>query len=86
MHDGHEHGGGHSHTHEHGQAVSPEKTKALLAYMLTHNREHAQELVQLRTQLEALGKEEAAQLLNDAISDYDRGNEKLEAVIDAAEQ
>jgi hypothetical protein len=85
MHDGHENGGGHTHTHDHKQAVSPEKTKALLAYMLEHNREHAQELVQLKVQLETMGKDEAAGLLGEAIAYYDCGNTKLNASVSAAE-
>jgi hypothetical protein len=52
--------------------------------MLKHNREHAQELEQLKEQLTALGKDEAARLLNIAIEDYNRGSSQLEAAIAAA--
>ena len=66
----HEHGHDHGHTHEHH---SPEETVALLAYMVTHNQHHAEELHELAHSVEG----EAAQLLHEAVVDLTVGNEKL---------
>ena len=60
----------HAHTHEHH---SPEETVALLAYMVTHNQHHAEELHELAHSVEG----EAAQLLHEAVVDLTVGNEKL---------
>lgn len=61
----------HEHTHSH---TSPEESLALLDYMLGHNRHHAQELHDLAHGLES---DEAAQLIHDAVVDFEAGNEKL---------
>lgn len=63
-------GNDHGHTHEHH---SPEETVALLAYMVTHNQHHAEELHELAHSVEG----EAAQLLHEAVVDLTVGNEKL---------
>ena len=60
----------HDHTHDH---TSPEESLALLTYMLGHNRHHAEELHELAHNLE----DEAAQLIHDAVVDFELGNEKL---------
>ena len=70
------HGHGHVHTHEHAhghEAHSPEEVTALLGYMVTHNRHHAEELHELAHSVEG----EAAQLLHEAVVDLTVGNEKL---------
>lgn len=67
---GHDHGHDHGHAHEHH---SPEETMALLAYMVTHNQHHAEELHELAHSVEG----EAAQLLHEAVVDLTVGNEKL---------
>ena len=67
----HEHGHDHGHTHEHH---SPEETVALLSYMVTHNQHHAEELHELAHDL---GDSEAAQLIHDAVVDFEVGNKKL---------
>lgn len=65
MHEHHDH-----HAHEH---ASPAETMALLAYMLDHNRHHAEELHEL-----AHGaSDDAAALIHDAVDDLMRSNEKL---------
>lgn len=69
MHE-HIHDHDHSHTHDH---TSPEESLALLTYMLGHNRHHAEELHELAHNLE----DEAAQLIHDAVIDFELGNEKL---------
>ena len=66
----------HAHTHEHGHTHgqhSPEEALALLAYMVQHNRHHAEELHELAHSVEG----EAAQLLHEAVVDLTVGNEKL---------
>jgi hypothetical protein len=71
----------HSHTHEHthgpafGQA--PAKTRAILEYMLDHNRRHAQELSGVAEKIRAEGLGTAADLVMEAVQDFEEGNEKL---------
>lgn len=68
----HEHTHDHGHEHTHAQH-SPEEALALLAYMVQHNRHHAEELHELAHSVEG----EAAQLLHEAVVDLTVGNEKL---------
>ena len=70
----HGHTHDHEHTHEHH---SPEEALALLAYMVQHNRHHAEELHELAHSME----DEAAQLIHDAILDFNLGNEKLDEAL-----
>ena len=72
----------HSHTHDHDHCHqhehhSPEEALALLAYMVQHNRHHAEELHELAHSMD----DEAAQLIYDAILDFDLGNEKLDEAL-----
>ena len=69
----HVHPHDHEHTHSHDHH-SPEEALALLTYMLGHNRHHAQELHELAHDL---GDSEAAQLIHDAVVDFEVGNKKL---------
>ena len=71
---GHEQEHTHTHTHDHH---SPEEALALLAYMVQHNRHHAEELHELAHSMD----DEAAQLIHDAILDFDLGNEKLDEAL-----
>ena len=78
----HEHDHEHSHCHDqehpHAHDVhSPEVTLALLTYMLGHNRHHAEELHELAHSMD----DEAAQLIHDAILDFNLGNEKLDEAL-----
>ena len=66
----------HDHDHEH-QQHSPEEALALLAYMVQHNRHHAEELHELAHSMD----DEAAQLIHDAILDFNLGNEKLDEAL-----
>ena len=70
----HEHG--HDHEHSHAQH-SPEEALALLAYMVQHNRHHAEELHELAHSMD----DEPAQLIHDAILDFNLGNEKLDEAL-----
>lgn len=67
-----EHTHDHDHHHHRGHA-SPEESLALLTYMLGHNRHHAEELHELA---HGMGGD-AAQLIHDAVVDFELGNEKL---------
>jgi rubrerythrin len=76
MHDGnHGHGG----LHVHGHTGDAEQTKAVLSFMLEHNRRHAEELSELSGKLRAEGLNEAANLIDESAKDLNRGNEKLAA-------
>ncbi|MBE6990803.1 MAG: cobalt transporter [Ruminococcaceae bacterium] len=63
----------HDHHHVHQAPFSPEERLALLTYMLSHNRHHAEELHDLAHGTEG----EAARLLHDAVAAYESGNDKL---------
>lgn len=64
----------HTHDHDHHRGhASPEESLALLTYMLSHNRHHAEELHELAHGMDG----EAAQLIHDAVVDFELGNEKL---------
>lgn len=70
----HDHEHPHTHDHEHPhEHYSPEETLALLGYMVSHNRHHAEELHELAHSVEG----EAAQLLHEAVVDLTVSNEKL---------
>ncbi|MDO4261641.1 MAG: cobalt transporter [Eubacteriales bacterium] len=76
----HEHGGcGHDHSHcghAHGEQPKDEDT-AVLAYMLDHNRHHAQELAEIAKHLREQGKEEAAAQIEKGVEDFEKGNMRL---------
>ena len=72
----HTDGATHSHDHDH-QHHSPEEALALLSYMVQHNRHHAEELHELAHSLE----DEPAQLIHDAVLDFNLGNEKLDEAL-----
>lgn len=78
----HDHNHQHPHTHDHDHCHdhahhSPEEALALLAYMVQHNRHHAEELHELAHSME----DEPAQLIHDAILDFNLGNEKLDEAL-----
>lgn len=67
----------HDHIHENGNVSKEEELKALLSYMIKHNKHHEEELSELLTEAEG----EAQKLIGDAIRDFQAGNEKLEAAL-----
>lgn len=67
----------HEHCHDHHHEHSPEETVALLTYMVGHNKHHAEELHELAHGVDG----EAAQLIHDAVVDFQVGNEKLEEAL-----
>ena len=74
----HEHTHDHDHGHEHTHAQhSPEEALALLGYMVQRKRQHAAELHELAHSME----DEPAQLIHDAILDFNLGNEKLDEAL-----
>ncbi|MDR1816445.1 MAG: hypothetical protein LBR00_07250 [Clostridiales Family XIII bacterium] len=75
MHEGHDHSGGHG-------PDAADKTALLLQFTLEHNRQHALEIQNLADKLRAAGKAEAAALLEDALRDYETGNEKFAHAIE----
>ena len=66
----------HPHPHTHKEH-SPEETLALLAYMIDHNKHHADELHELAHS----ANDEAAALIHAAVDEFNAGNEKLEKAL-----
>ena len=90
--DGHTHSHEHSHDHDHHHcheggcgsctACNPmEETLALMDYMVKHNTAHANELAQLAKKLEELGNGAAAAQVMAAVSEFEKGNLRLSAVL-----
>lgn len=85
IHDhAHEHGFDHDHphtheAHEHEGLVSHtcDETLKLLEYMLDHNRHHGEDLHEIYHALVQAGKTQAADIVHEAMHNYDHGNEKL---------
>ena len=73
---GHEHEHTHDHEHAHGEQPKDEDT-AVLAYMLDHNKHHAQELAVIAKHLREQGKEEAAAQVERGVEDFEKGNMRL---------
>lgn len=67
----------HHHHHQTPGPVSPEQQATMLAYMLDHNRHHAQDLHALAHQFADAGKHEAAAMLDQALAAYQQGNDLL---------
>ena len=89
----HLHGEGHDHTHTHdctgscagcagGCEHTPmEELVALMKYMVGHNASHARELADLAVQLEKAGSHVAYEQVMAAVSDFEKGNLRLSAVL-----
>lgn len=91
----HLHVEGHTHAHEYehecgGQCGScqskcehtpMEELAALMKYMANHNAAHANELAQLAKQLEQAGNRVAYEQVMAAVSDYEKGNMRLNVVL-----
>ena len=56
---------------------------ALMRYMVNHNAAHAGELAQLANRLKELGDDEAFEQVTRAVSDFEKGNLRLAAVLAA---
>ena len=91
----HDHGASHEHTHEcagscAGCASKCEHTPmeeliALMKYMAGHNAAHARELADLAIQLEKAGSHAAYEQVMAAVSDFEKGNLRLTAVLASLE-
>ena len=89
----HLHGHGQDHTHSHECAGScshcaskcehtpMEELVALMKYMVSHNAAHAKELADLAVQLEKAGSHAAFEQVMAAVSDFEKGNMRLSAVM-----
>ena len=92
QHD-HIHGDGHAHEHSHEcggscgscgsqcQHTPMEELMALMQYMTNHNAAHAKELADLAVQLEKAGSHAAFEQVMAAVSDFEKGNMRLSAVL-----
>ena len=87
----HDHGDAHTHSHECSGSCSScastcqhtpmEELLALMKYMANHNAAHANELAQLAVQLEKAGSHAAYEQVMAAVSDFEKGNMRLQAVL-----
>lgn len=87
----HESGAAHEHSHDcegHcGQCASAckhtpmEELMALMQYMANHNAAHTRELADLAAQLESAGNHSAYEQVMAAVSDFEKGNLRLSAVL-----
>ena len=87
----HDQGEAHSHSHDCGgqcagcasqcQHTPMEELMALMQYMANHNAAHARELADLAVQLEKAGNHAAFEQVMAAVSDFEKGNLRLSAVL-----
>ena len=91
----HLHDHGHEHTHSHDTACSGscagcasqcehtpmEELVALMKYMVGHNAAHARELADLAKQFQIAGNPVAFEQVMAAVSDFEKGNLRLSAVL-----
>ena len=54
---------------------------ALMKYMVGHNASHAKELADLAHQLEAIGNHMAYEQVMAAVSDFEKGNMRLQMIL-----
>jgi len=89
--DEHAHGEGHCHGcqgHEHGgcsgcSADPRAELIAMMKYMVGHNTAHANELAALAKKLGEMGDRTACEQVMAAVSDFEKGNMRLSAVLAA---
>ena len=87
----HDHGHHHDHSHEcshecgscggNCQHTPMEELVALMKYMVGHNAAHAKELADLAVQLEKAGAHTAYEQVMAAVSDFEKGNMRLNVVL-----
>ena len=85
---GHCHGHDHCHHDHHGcqcgghcHHTPVEELVALMKYMVGHNASHTRELVELARKLEQSGNHMAYEQVMAAVSDFEKGNLRLSAVM-----
>ena len=88
-----EHTHDHAHPHDHDCAhncdscgtpcehTPMEELMALMQYMVGHNAAHARELADLAVQLEKAGNHSAYDQVMAAVSDFEKGNLRLSAIL-----
>ncbi|MBR5570533.1 MAG: cobalt transporter [Oscillospiraceae bacterium] len=91
----HDHGHAHDHSHEcggdcggcqSGCVHTPmEELLALMKYMVGHNTSHANELAQLAVQFQKAGNAMAYEQVMAAVSDFEKGNMRLSAILASLE-
>ena len=93
----HEHPHDHEHEHDHPHGCPSDKSQcgggcagcgdpmaelvALMDYMVKHNTAHANELAQLAKRLGDMGNRVAFDQVMSAVSDFEKGNMRLTAVL-----
>ena len=87
----HSHDQEHTHSHDCGgncggcaggcEHTPMEELTALMKYMVSHNAAHARELADLAVQLEKAGSHMAYEQVMAAVSDFEKGNLRLSAVL-----
>lgn len=83
----HDHDHDHDCAHDCGSCASQcehtpmEELTALMQYMVGHNAAHARELAELASQLEKNGSHVAYEQVMAAVSDFEKGNLRLSAVL-----
>lgn len=89
----HLHAEGAEHNHSHGcdgncggcgstcEHTHMDELTALMKYMVGHNAAHARELAELAQQLEQAGEHMAFEQVMAAVSDFEKGNLRLSAVL-----
>ena len=91
----HTHGEAHDHDHDHShdcahdctgceshcEHTPMEELTALMQYMVGHNAAHARELADLAVQLDQNGNHTAYEQVMAAVSDFEKGNLRLTAVL-----
>lgn len=87
-HHDHEHCHDHEHGHCHGDCAGcsgDPKTElvAMMKYMVNHNTAHANELAALANQLKNMGDNTGYEQVMAAVSDFEKGNMRLSAVLAA---
>lgn len=70
-----------SHCHTPCEHTPMEELTALMKYMVGHNAAHAKELADLAAQLEKAGEPVAYEQVMAAVSDFEKGNLRLSAVL-----
>lgn len=79
----HDHSHGHSHSHEHTaeNLSAADRVKALLAYMISHNGSHMDEIRALAGQVEATGHTELAAIVTECVALYEQIDCNLKEVL-----
>ncbi len=92
-HHDHDHECGHHHDHDHGcgghggcghchhEHTPMEELMALMKYMVGHNASHARELAELAVRLKDAGNPAAYEQVMAAVSDFEKGNLRLSAIL-----